>query len=512
MTHPCSCDSCAMRWICVLIATLALGLLAVVPAGVAAARTLDRPVLGTAATHDGRGYWEVASDGGVFNFGDASFFGSMGGKALNAPIVGMAATPEGNGYWEAASDGGIFSFGDAPFLGSMGGKPLNAAIVGVAATSDGQGYWEVASDGGVFGFGSAPFLGSMGGKPLNAAIVGMVATPDGNGYWEVAADGGVFGFGDAPFLGSMGGRQLRSPIVGMVADSDVGGYWEVASDGGIFSFGDAVFAGSMGNQYLNAPIVAMARTPDGKGYWEVASDGGVFSFGDAEYAGSMPSLAPTGPPRIALYGDSLGMEAGQDFAYLAGASGASTLVHTYGGLAPCDFLPSMASDAASWRPTAVILEFSGDAFTPCMDGETFATPQYYQKYEADIQTAIDIFRPYGAEVILIGLPFDASAADNQNVANLNQLYGSVAAANVGVTYVDAGQAVMANGSFTWTLPCLPREPCTGLSGTNVVRSPDGSHFCPTGQTTVVGYLAVCNVYSSGAYRFAAAMLGPALDS
>ena len=45
-------------------------------------------------------------------------------------------------------------------------------------------------------------------------------------------------------------------------------------------------------------------------------------------------------------------------------------------------------------------------------------------------------------------------AENQNVANLNQVYASVAAANVGVTYVDAGQAVMANGAFTWTLPCL----------------------------------------------------------
>jgi hypothetical protein len=57
----------------------------------------------------------------------------MGGKALNAPIVGVAATPTGKGYWEVASDGGIFSFGTASFYGSMGGKALNAPIVGVAA-------------------------------------------------------------------------------------------------------------------------------------------------------------------------------------------------------------------------------------------------------------------------------------------------------------------------------------------------------------------------------------------
>ena len=72
--------------------------------------------MGSAATPDGGGYWLVASDGGVFNFGDAAFFGSLGNKVLNKPIVGMAATPDGKGYWLVASDGGVFSFGDADVL------------------------------------------------------------------------------------------------------------------------------------------------------------------------------------------------------------------------------------------------------------------------------------------------------------------------------------------------------------------------------------------------------------
>ena len=501
-----------MRWVCPVIAALLGGVCALVPIGVAAARTLDRPAIGMAATPDGHGYWEVASDGGIFGFGDASFLGSMGGKALDAPIVGMAATPDGHGYWEVASDGGIFGFGDASFLGSMGGKALDAPIVGMAATPDGHGYWEVASDGGIFGFGDASFLGSMGGKALDAPIVGMAATPDGHGYWEVASDGGIFGFGDASFLGSMGGKALRYGIVGVAADPQGGGYWEVASDGGIFSFGKAGFAGSMGSQHLNAPIAGMAASPDGEGYWEVASDGGMFTFGEAGYMGSVTNLPPAGPSKIALYGDSLGMEAGPDFSYIARAAGASTLVRTYGGLAVCDWLPTMSADATSWQPSAVVLEFSGDAFTPCMSGAAIGTQQYYQKYSADVQAAIDIFRPYGTKVFIVGVPYDASAAENQNVTDLDQIYESVAAANAGVTYVNAGQAIMADGAFTWTLPCLPSEPCTGPSGTNVVRAPDGVHLCPTGQTTIQGYFAVCNVYSSGAYRFAVAMLAPALGS
>src|SRR6185437_14848913 len=125
----------------------------------------------------GTGYWEVASDGGLFAFGDAQFYGSMGGKSLNPPIVGIAATPDGQGYWEVASDGGLFAFGDAGFYGSMGGKSLNLPVVGLAATPDGQGYWEVASDGCLFAFGDAQFYGSMGGKSLNLPVVGLAATP-----------------------------------------------------------------------------------------------------------------------------------------------------------------------------------------------------------------------------------------------------------------------------------------------------------------------------------------------
>ena len=82
---------------------------------------LNQPVVGMAPTPDGKGYWLVASDGGVFNEGDAVFHGSTGSIDLNAPIVGMAPTPDGGGYWLVASDGGVFTEGDAVFQGSMAG-------------------------------------------------------------------------------------------------------------------------------------------------------------------------------------------------------------------------------------------------------------------------------------------------------------------------------------------------------------------------------------------------------
>ena len=41
----------------------------------------------------------MASDRGIFSFGDARFFGSTGNLRLNRPIVDMAASPDGDGYW-----------------------------------------------------------------------------------------------------------------------------------------------------------------------------------------------------------------------------------------------------------------------------------------------------------------------------------------------------------------------------------------------------------------------------
>jgi Cu/Zn superoxide dismutase len=159
----------------------------------------------------GQGYWLVASDGGVFAFGDTRFAGSTGALRLNRPVNGMAPTPTGDGYWLVADDGGVFAFGDAAFHGSTGALTLRSPVVGMASTPTGQGYWLVAADGGVFAFGDAAFWGSTGDIRLAAPVVAMEATPTGGGYWLFAADGGVFAFGDAEFAGAGASKGLRAP-------------------------------------------------------------------------------------------------------------------------------------------------------------------------------------------------------------------------------------------------------------------------------------------------------------
>ncbi len=243
-----------------------------------------------------QGYWLVASDGGVFDYGASPFFGSAGAIHLNKPVVGMASTPDGGGYWLVATDGGIFAYGDAGFFGSTGNITLNQPIVGMAATPDGFGYWLVASDGGLFAFGDAQFFGSMGGTPLNKPVVGMTASPSGNGYWLVASDGGIFSFGDAAFHGSAGSTPLNSPVVAIAATPDGGGYWITAGDGGIFNYPSKTpNYGSLGGTPLVSSVVGIATFPSGGGYWLATGDGGIFNFGSAPFYGSLSGIALNKP-------------------------------------------------------------------------------------------------------------------------------------------------------------------------------------------------------------------------
>ena len=163
----------------------------------------------------GDGYWLASRTGALESYGRAPAFPGTAVK-LSHRITTLAPTASGAGVWLAGIDGGVFAFGDAGFFGSMGGKRLNQPIVAMAPSPSGRGYWLVASDGGIFAFGDARFYGSMGGTPLVAPVVGMAATPSGAGYWMVAADGGIFAFGDARFFGSMGGTRLNAPVRGML--------------------------------------------------------------------------------------------------------------------------------------------------------------------------------------------------------------------------------------------------------------------------------------------------------
>jgi hypothetical protein len=247
--------------------------------------TTTREPIVTVPVDGNEGFWLLGKDGGVFSFGKAQFYGSIGHLAGARQVAAMAADPDGTGYWFVGIDGGIYAY-KAPFWGATNNVKLTKPIVGMAATPSGKGYWLVATDGGMFAFGDAGFYGSTGAITLNKPIVGMTPTPSGKGYWLVASDGGIFAFGDAPFYGSTGNVKLNQPIVGMAATPTGKGYWFVASDGGIFNYGDAGFFGSAANGNP-VPVVGMSATKAGAGYRVARADGSVISFGNAAAGGGL---------------------------------------------------------------------------------------------------------------------------------------------------------------------------------------------------------------------------------
>jgi hypothetical protein len=255
------------------------------------------------------GYWLVGSDGGIFSFGSAGFYGSTGNLVLQRPVVGITATADRKGYWLVASDGGVFAFGDAGFYGSIPGlgiapagsgapKALNAPIVGIVPSADDRGYFMVASDGGVFAFGDAAFEGSCPGiGDCSGAAVSVVPDASGHGYWLVTDTGFLYTFGDAPNDGrpvDYNGGQALPPgsVTSAVRTPDGLGYWILIVDGFVLPFGDAnLYGDTHGDAYGSVsptdPATAVFATGDKLGYWVASADGSVFDYGDAPADGSM---------------------------------------------------------------------------------------------------------------------------------------------------------------------------------------------------------------------------------
>jgi hypothetical protein len=232
-------------------------------------------------------------------------------------------------------------------------------------------------------------------------------------------------------------------------------------------------------------------------------------------AASKPSsadlVANPAPPAsvhetVDLFGDSLGYQAEPYIDMFLADTGTYVVSNnTFGGTATCDWLGKMAAAAAE-HPKVAVLVFSGNAFTPCMDGVVLRSSAYYALYATDTEQAIGIFRAVGAHVFLVGTPIDESSTTGWD--HLDDIYQALAQADpLAVTYVNAGAAVESpSGEFTWQLPCLSMEPSCGPKGMNIVRSPDGTHFCPDGSPATLGVTGPCDEYSPGAFRFAMAIV------
>lgn len=276
--------------------------------------------------------------------------------------------------------------------------------------------------------------------------------------------------------------------------------------------------------------------------------------------------ACTPKPVVIIYGDSLIWESQGDIAWLMGDA-YDTRIESMGGTALCDYTDRILSDARSIRPAAVVVAFSGNALTPCMQppaGRANDAAWHSAKYGADLIGLLLGLAPTGVPSIVISPPptlqrvapappsvtpetvapaelapvdvvqdtWVPAAAETAALVlpdrweygqrpdgfdsypgSVVQPYRDVVAAarflGLDTMLVDGGRLLRApDGGWTKVAPCLPFEgPEWGCrDGLIDVRGPDLGHFCTEARYGPEGVVAGCGVWSSGEWRYSTAIV------
>ena len=161
------------------------------------------------ALETGEGYWLVASDGGIFNYGDAA---SMALPELSRSTNRSSAWPPhptvaATGWWRPTEASSTTATPGSTARPAHSTSTSRSSAWPRHPTEAATGSWPPTEAS------SATATPRSTARPgaihLNQPIVGMTAMPDGGGYWFTAADGGLFNYGDAPFYGSGAGTGSR---------------------------------------------------------------------------------------------------------------------------------------------------------------------------------------------------------------------------------------------------------------------------------------------------------------
>ena len=234
---------------------------------------MQRPVVGLAQGPQPprfpEGYWLVASDGGIFAYGDAGFHGSIPGTrpgrppvrrayrtVSNAPIVGMVPSANGGviSWWRRRRRLGL---GDAQFAGLC---PVSAAAWvrqsrscrTPRATDTGLSPRPATSTPSATRRTTAP-------REVRLPVTSAVRR---RRWWVLhpLADGEVFAYGDAVArggpVGSLGPPEQRPEPSSRTPTAGATGWPQPIVSA--YSSADSAYLGSMAGNHVNGSIIAAA--------------------------------------------------------------------------------------------------------------------------------------------------------------------------------------------------------------------------------------------------------------
>ena len=264
------------------------------------------------AAENNNAYWIATSDGGVFSFGGARFFGSMGDKRLDQPITSMAARPQKDGYWLLGGDCGVFSFGNSRYHGKFDQNAQNFCKA-IISTPSGNGYWLISRYGNIFKYGDAENYSTKINESISKTntggygiipnlpddgIVSAARSGDGQGLILLDSNGKVYAYGDMPNRGNAKINKAAGRKATSITTTRSSGYIITANDGSVFAFNTTNRGGANKIGQLAGPIVDLAFTEGYDGYWELGKDGKIYNYGTAINSGSVIAPSEAGPTPI----------------------------------------------------------------------------------------------------------------------------------------------------------------------------------------------------------------------
>jgi hypothetical protein len=259
-------------------------------------------------------------------------------------------------------------------------------------------------------------------------------------------------------------------------------------------------------------------------------------------------LTACAPKRVVMvYGDSLVWESQGDITWQMGDA-YDTRVVSLGGTALCDYADQIVADAWTIRPSLVVVAFTGNAFTECMQppaGRLNDAAWQGEKYGADLTVLLDRLAPTGVPSIVVSpppalhrvLPDEptaeaAAAAAAASPIVLPEVWAlgqrpdgfvstevvvapvyrdvvaSARARGRDTMLIDGGRLLRApDGGWTKVARCLPFESAEWgcRDGLIDVRGPDLGHFCTQAAYGPEGVVAGCGIWSSGEWRYSTAI-------
>lgn len=215
------------------------------------------------------------------------------------------------------------------------------------------------------------------------------------------------------------------------------------------------------------------------------------------------------PIRVLLFGDSLTYQSRAEF--LAGTAPLGVdlaTVSTRPGAALCDDRDAIVRDLASKRPDLLVLEYSGNSFTPCMTDAggrqlTIGSRAWRDRYHDDLERIATMAESTGTEIVwATAPPVEHLGAPVDYPTRIEAVARQVADRDPDVRVAETGDAVAGRGGYVPTLPCRPDEAALCRGDRIAVRAEDGLHFDCIGTIDALGG---CVGYSAGARRYGDAL-------